>query len=799
MKAVIMAGGEGTRLRPITCDLPKPMVQVLGRPVMEYAIELLKKYGVTEIAVTLQYLPDAIRDRFGDGSAHGVHMHYFVEDTPLGTAGSVRAARDFLDETFAVVSGDALTDIGLGLAAEFHRQKGADVTLVLKSVELPVEFGVVIAGADGRIERFMEKPAWPDVFSDTVNTGIYIIEPQVMDGVKAGEKADFSRDLFPALMASGAKLYGYAAEGYWCDIGNPQQYAAAQFDMLDGRVKADFKLPETRPGVFIHPSARVSGEAVLARPCAVMEGASVEAGCSVGPYAVVGRGCAVERGASVEYSVLLDGAHAGAAAHIERSVLCEGAAAGERARTLEGAVVGAGVRLGSDSVVGRNVSIWPGIAVEAHAAVRSTQRRAGRFPQTIFGESGISGAFNDDISAESAARVAMAFGSAHRPGGRVGVAVWGDNAAALLREAFDAGLLSTGVCCVDLKELSLPAARFAARRLRLDGAAHIRSHGGQVQVTLMDGRGANIDGAFERKIEDTLAKGAFRRAKNSEIEEVIGIGGISAFYEQELFGGGGLASFKDGKIGLYGPDEELNQQAGRLLEEMGYDCVNCSTDASAGEAARRAVAEGAKLGLFQSGAGDEFALIDEKGGVHDGDALAVMLAMTAMDRGVASGTVPLPVMANSHFEEFAADKGVGVERTPAGRSDWLRHVCLSRDERMCHLFYDGVYAAMSLAETLAAQHTTLSEYASRVPETFTSSRYAECPIEKRGLAMKTLYTQYGSSESYGGALISNEKGRVLVTPEKQSSRFRVVAEASSAEFAEELAMQFVDVIKNITQ
>lgn len=783
-------------MRPITCDLPKPMVQILGRPVMEYAIELLKKHGISNIAATLHYMPDSIKDWFGDGAKWGANMHYNIEDTPLGTAGSVRAMREFLDETFIVVSGDALTDIDLGLAMDFHRKKQADVTIVLKGVESPVEFGVVIAGVDGHIERFMEKPAWRDVFSDTVNTGIYIIEPQVMDRIAAGAKADFSKDLFPALMKSGAKLFGYLSEGYWCDIGNPQQYASAQFDILDSRVQADALLPQIYPGMFAHPQAVISSEATLVRPCAVLEGAAVNAGCVVGPYAVVGRNCIVEKGASLEYTVLLDDVTVGTASRLERSIVCAGAAIGERVRVHEGSVIGAGARVGSDSVIGRNVSVWPGIAIERHANVRQTQQRGNRFPQSIFDDSGISGAFNDDISAESAARLAMALGSAMSRGNRVGIAKWGDNAAALLREAFDAGLLSTGVCCVDMGELAIPAARFAVRRLRLDGAVHVHSCGGQVSITIMDGRGADIDGNLEKKIEDTLAKGAFRKVNAQDIAEMINISGISIFYEQELFGGVAATS-RDKMIGIYGPDESLNQQSEMALESMGYACKSCSKDETIEQAAGHLAADGVRIGLFQRRAGNDFGFIDEKGGTYDGDRLAVMLAMTAMDRGISSGTVPLPVMANMRFEDVASERGVNVERTPAGRSDWLRKSCHSTDERMCYLFHDGVYAAMSLIETLSKEGLELSAYAARIPETFTRQQFVECPLEKRGLAMKTLYTDYGSSEAYGGALVTNEKGRVFVTPDRQSSRFSVLAEATRQEFAEELAATFTDVIGKI--
>ncbi len=797
MKAVIMAGGEGTRLRPVTCDLPKPMVQVLGKPVMEYAIELLKAHGVSDIAVTLHYLPDVIRGWFGDGAAFGVNMRYFVEETPLGTAGSVRSAREFLNEPFVVISGDALTDIDLGQAMEFHRRNRADVTIVLKSVETPVEFGVVIAGEDGRIARFMEKPAWRDVFSDTVNTGIYIIEPQVMDRIAEGAKADFSKDLFPALMKDNARMFGFVTEGYWCDIGNPAQYASAQFDILDGRVQVNTGLPEVQPGVFVHANAAVSPDAALVRPCAVLEGATLNAGVVAGPYAIVGRRCIVERGTSVEQSVLLDDVLVGSSARISQAVVCDGVAIGERVTVREGAVVGSGARIGSDSVVGRNVSIWPGITVERHAQVRATQQRGSRYPQSVFDESGIQGGFNDDITAESAARLAMALGTSLMRGGRVGVATWGDNTSVLLREAFDAGLLSTGVCCVDMGKLALPAARFATKRLRLDGAVHIFADEGRINIIIMDGKGANVDSALEKKIEDNLTKGSFRKARTEEIADIINISGIGIFYEQELFGGEKRAEVKGRTIGVYGPDSELNQQTEHVLEEMGYACQNCSTDTALAQAAKRAVSEAVQIGLYQERAGNEFALIDEVGGVYEGDRLAVLLAMIAMDCGVTSGTVPLPVMANSRFESLAGGRGVAVERTAAGHNDWLRSACHSSNERMCYLFYDGAYAVVLLMQTLEKEGISFSAYAGRIPEIFTRSEFVECPLEKRGLAMKTLYTDYGSSEAYGGALINNEKGRVFITPDRQSSRFRVVAEAASAEFADELAGSFLDVVRKI--
>ena len=239
MKAVIMAGGEGTRLRPLTCNLPKPMVPIVHKPMMEHILNLLKAHSIHEIASTLWYLPQDVMDYFGDGSQFGVSMEYFVEEEPLGTAGSVKNAEDFLNETFVVVSGDSLTDIDLSKAVAFHRERNAVATLVLTRVANPLNYGIVITGEDGRIRQFLEKPSWSEVFSDTVNTGIYVLEPEVLQEFAKGQNVDFSRDLFPKLLAKEAPIYGYIADGYWSDVGNLEVYRQAQQDCLDGKVRID--------------------------------------------------------------------------------------------------------------------------------------------------------------------------------------------------------------------------------------------------------------------------------------------------------------------------------------------------------------------------------------------------------------------------------------------------------------------------------------------------------------------------------------------------------------------------------
>src|SRR5579871_4080158 len=233
-----MAGGEGTRLRPMTANQPKPLLPVANKPIMEHVLGLLKRHGFTETVVTLQFFAPLIRNYFGDGEDVGMSLQYANEEIPLGTAGSVKNAEDALrDGPFLVISGDALTDIDLSAMVAYHKKQGALVTVGLTRVPNPLEFGIIISGDDGRVQRFLEKPTWGQVFSDTVNTGIYVMEPEIFDYVKPGESVDWSGDVFPRLIEEGRPVYGYVADGYWEDVGTLDSYHKAQADVLERRIE----------------------------------------------------------------------------------------------------------------------------------------------------------------------------------------------------------------------------------------------------------------------------------------------------------------------------------------------------------------------------------------------------------------------------------------------------------------------------------------------------------------------------------------------------------------------------------
>ena len=348
MKAIIMAGGDGSRLRPLTCTMPKPMVPVLDVPVMEYAIRLLRLHGIRQIAVTLRYLPDVIRDFFGDGSRFGVSLTYFTETAALGTAGGVKQAQDFLDDTFIVLSGDGLTDCDLTAAIGFHKQSRAQATVVTVRTEDPREYGLVCTDARGRITRFCEKPDWSEVVCDRINTGAYVLEPSVLELIPAGAFCDFSRHVFPAMLAKGLPLFAWDAQCYWCDIGDPAALIRANHDALHGRFSL-VSMPES--GILRHPSARIGDRAHIEAPAYIGENVHIAAGASIGPGCIIGCGAQIAAGASVRRSVLAPECRIGENAQLRSCFIAEKARIQPDAQLYENAVAGA------NCVIGRNLNI----------------------------------------------------------------------------------------------------------------------------------------------------------------------------------------------------------------------------------------------------------------------------------------------------------------------------------------------------------------------------------------------------------------------------------------------------------
>ncbi len=321
LKAVILVGGEGARLQPLTYHMPKPMVPVLNRPFVEHTIAYLRKYGIENIILAMSYLPEVIQNYFGDGSSLGVRLTYAMENNPLGTAGAVKNAERHLGSTFVVLNGDIFTDLNLADIFVFHRHKGAKATIALTWVDNPCAFGVVETDSDGRVRRFVEKPGSDQVTTNWINAGIYILEPEVLEHVPTNSHYMFEKGLFPLLLELGEPVYGYPLSGYWLDMGTPEKYLRLNCDLLLSEARSPLIRGLSRDevcydkDVIIHPSAKIVGPAAIGSKCRIGQRAYIK-----GPV-VIGPDCYVGEGASIERAVLWRGVNIGAGARLKQCVV----------------------------------------------------------------------------------------------------------------------------------------------------------------------------------------------------------------------------------------------------------------------------------------------------------------------------------------------------------------------------------------------------------------------------------------------------------------------------------------------
>ena len=320
-KAVILVGGHGVRLQPLSYHMPKPMMPVLNRPFLEHIIAYLAKFAVTDITLALSHLPELIRSHLGDGSNLGVQLHYTVEDSPLGTAGAVKNANRYLDSTFAVLNGDIFTDLNIADMLAFHQHKKAKVTIALTWVDNPCAFGVVETDSEDRVRRFTEKPNPNKATTHWINAGIYILEPEILRHIPVSSYYMFERGLFPLLLKLNEPVYGYPFRGYWLDMGTPEKYLCLNCDLLLAKMSSPLTPGLGQNSVCcekdatVHPSAKIMGPAVIGSRCQIDQRARIE-----GPV-IIGEDCHVGEDTSIEKAILWQGISIGAGASLKGCII----------------------------------------------------------------------------------------------------------------------------------------------------------------------------------------------------------------------------------------------------------------------------------------------------------------------------------------------------------------------------------------------------------------------------------------------------------------------------------------------
>ncbi len=806
MKAVIMAGGEGTRLRPLTSNQPKPMLPMVNLPMMEHVVNLLRQHGFEDIVVTVAFMANAIRTYFGDGSEFGVRMVYATEETPLGTAGSVRNARAELDERFLVISGDVLTDVDLSAVVRHHVERGALATLALKAVENPLEFGIVITRDDGTIERFLEKPTWGQVFSDTINTGVYVLEPEIFDFIPEGRPVDFSGETFPAVLEAGRLLCGFVTEGYWEDVGTIEAYLRAHQDILDGRVQVDIAGFQLRPGVWLGKGAEVDPSVVIDGPAVIGDNSIVGPGAHLGSYCTLGRNLKVGENAIIERSVVHDNAYLGPGARIEGSVLGRGADLRPGARCEEGVVLGEACFVGAHAELRSGVKVYPFKTVEAGAIVNSSIVWESRGARSLFGRDGVAGLANVDISPELAVRLSMAWASTLEKGSTVSVSRDTSRAARVLKRAIMVGCNAAGVNVDDLEAATVPVTRFQVRTSRSLGGVTVRLDPADPQtvvVRFIDDNGVDLDESTQRKIERLYYREDFRRVAARDIGDIGYPARALEYYTAALVESVDLTRAHDVGLKLvldysfgtasFVMPNLLAKLDAEVLVVNPYastaSVVGFDRDAAAARVAELVRASGAHLGAVIDPGGERITLVDDQGHVlTDDEALLVMVTLVTEDSP--GKRVALPVAVSRAAEEICRRTGTEIAWTKLSAAHLMElageaGVVLAASQAGGFIFpgvlpaFDAAATLVHLLGLLTGSGRTLSEVVSGLPAVHIAHQAVHTPWERTGMVMRTLMERFHGRELVlvDGIKVVDEDGWVLVIPDPEEPMTHVWAEA----------------------
>ncbi len=827
VKAVIMAGGEGTRLRPLTSRTPKPLLPVANRPMLEHVVELVRRHGIEEILITVGFMADVIRNHFGDGSEFGVRIDYVNEAEPLGTAGSVANARDRLDDRFLVLSGDVVTDVDLGrLLAEHERRAlgGAWATIGLVRVPDPVEFGVVVTAADGTVERFVEKPGRGQVLSDAINTGVYVLEPRVLDLVPAGRSVDFSAEVFPELLRRPGALHGVVLDGYWEDVGTLGAYLRVHRDALDGHVALEIPGFAVANGHWLGEGAEVHPDAVVDGPVVIGAGSRIGRGCRLGEYVVIGSNVRLMESVDVERSVLHDNVFVASGARLRGAVLGRGADVRSNARLGEGVVLGDDVRIGAGAVLAEGVRVYPSKTVDDGAVVNSSIVWESRGARRLFGRDGVVGLANVDVTPEVALRVAMAYGTSLPKGATVVASRDSSRSARMLKRAVMAGLNATGVNVLDLEVATVPVTRFVVRSPRAAGGISVRLLPGdprQVVIRFFDGGGTDLGTTQRRRIERLVQREEHRRSVPEEVGDIGVPARALEEYAVALEASVDLRAIRRrrftlvvdysfGAMALVMPDV-LAKVGADVLAINPYQSTSgmiaFEPRAAAERVAGHVRSSGADLGAVIGPDGERLTLIDDRGVVLDGTELLLSL-VELHGRAEPGSAVAVPVNVSDRVEAVADRHGVDVRRTPLAPSALMEVVegtGLAGDANggiVVPAFLPAFDAAAALVRVLdlcARTGASLSEVRAGLPPVHLVHETVATSWERTGQVMRSVLEAADGLDPVliDGVRIPHPAGWSLVAPDPHEPHLHVWAESTTAEQARRLADGAVELIRRL--
>ncbi len=825
MKALIMAGGLGTRLRPLTINYPKPMVPVVNKPMMVHIVELLKQHGFKEMSSILYFQPEMIKNYFGDGNSFGIKMDYVDAVEDFGTAGSVKNAEKSIKETFIVISGDVLTDFNLTEALKYHKAKKALATMVLTRVNNPLAYGVVITDKDGRIERFLEKPVWGEVFSDTVNTGIYILEPQIFEFIPEKKEFDFSRNLFPQLLEGKQNLFGYIADGYWKDIGDLNEYRIAHQDILTGKVKVEIpgnKLNTIGRDIWVGEDSEIDKQANLKGGVVIGKNCIVKAGAEI-VNSVIGDNTQVEESAKIYNSVIWENSHIGRKAELRENIICKGVDIRAKAFIQNGVVIADECVIGEEARIKDNVKLWPHKVVEDGSTLSSSLVWGEKWSKTLFGAYGISGLANIEMTPEFVAKVGAAYGAYLGKGSTVMTSRDSHKASRMINRAFICGLLSSGVNVKDLRAIPIPLLRYNIGKEGERGGIHVRKspYDSQViDIKFFDIGGVDLSFNKEKSIEQLFFREDFRRAKVEDTGDLSFPGRVIEDYKEGFLNAIDHKAISQARLRIV-IDYAFSDAATlfpSILGDLGCEVIALNAnidaskitksaeefDASWKKLADATIALKADIGFMLDTGAEKVFLVDEKGKmVSDEIALALIAALVMRNKKDAS--IAVPVTATAVIEEVAKKYHGQILRTKTTARSIMEQALrkeqdLLGDNLGGFIFpnflgaFDGMFVIAKIMELLAKQNIRLHALSQELPPIHIHKERVPCTWSAKGTVMRNLIQlakdEGAKFELLDGVKIYDNEFWALLIPDPDKPFFNIYVESASGNKAKEIFSKY---------
>lgn len=732
MKAIILAGGEGRRLRPLTDKLPKPMLPIMNEPLMAHILHLLKKHNITEIGVTLHYKSEQIIEHFKDGEDYGVRLTYFHDTEPRGTAGCLKQAKSFITDDFLVISGDIVTDADLTEAIAFHKEKKAITTLLLKETDNPTDFGVVVTNEDGKIEHFYEQPDWNEVRSDTISTGIYIMNPEILSFIPDGH-CDLSHDLFPMLLQKNTPLYGYIAQGYWRDISHVESYQTCHKDIFEGKVTLNVPQSELSSGIYI------------GKECKIDPGASIE------KYTVIGDRVTIDASARIKDCILWSGTNISENAELYRSIVCSGEA----------------------------------VYTSPQPKETTPKRMEHRF----------TGVLNKDITPEWIIRLTTAYAQSLKPKSKILLSMSDDSRYMMPKFAFLSGLMAAGTEVYNLVGAGdRCVARFALRKLALDGGIHVQFYHDSMSVELYDSMGVTVNNKIIKKIESILSINDYYRADFKEIRQPINVSDMPMYYFKDLIATTPCKRLNF-SIAVCAREHEIKNCMTKICAAFGISVLYTNDPEYVPHLIQQNKLD---FGIL-IGENGKCALYDEHGKVLSGDEFYGLVTLIVLS-AVKEATVYLPQHVSDTTTEIATELGGNITRIEDYNVESKLLDANTPAARLQHdLCFDPIRSTIRICEFLYLNHTTLSHCSSLLPKMFKISKQVDCPTHKKGYVMRKIYSMSRNGRNIDfkeGIKLADDRGWILILPDYQKNQMHILSESYDEEYANELSGEMSQFVKD---